>query len=222
MEANPEPSGNRFELGPARRVSKLVHKAELVRCADHGEASCWQQFDGSHKSRHDCTCEKQPPYLCPIDAHSVRYLMNNPEWEDEAPRRHAPPPPKPKPQDCDHRGPKELVDLPGDLRAWLCKNCKAELTSRTAEVFKPDTPIELYAKRAQPQKKRRLKPMPGLQGCKYDNGKKDHPRLCGLVCDENKSMCPRHELVYAGDLARQREKEAKREERKKTAGAHRQ
>jgi hypothetical protein len=58
-------------------------KVELIRCAAHNGA-CWVQLDGSHKSPECCTCFDgvTPPYLCPIDGHSLKYILRNPEWTD--------------------------------------------------------------------------------------------------------------------------------------------
>jgi hypothetical protein len=200
-------------------TGKNVAIAEVVRCKEHGEASCWQQSDGSHISRHACSCDRTPPYLCPIDAHAIKYLVNNPEWVDEAPIRHTPPPPKPHPQDCEHRGDKELVELPGGIRSWLCKACRKELVERTQELRLPPTPIELYAARRKPKE---TKEMIGI-GCKYTIGKvKEKPikngkpvmvdKSCGLICDRGETLCPRHMMIAA---AKEAQKDAQQEEKRR-------
>jgi hypothetical protein len=176
-------------------------KAQIVRCSEHGEGNCFQQFSGAHISAADCSCETKPPYQCPIDAHATKYLLENPEWEEEAPARHALPN-KPKPQGCGHRGDKRLVDLPGEIRSWLCKACRREIEERLAEVTRPATPIELYSKRGRGTK------MGELTGCTYNLSKnKKVTRLCGLTCDEGKTLCPRHLMLMPIEQAEARRRE---------------
>jgi len=69
----------------------MVQPCLLVRCTAHNESCCWVQLDGEHISTRKCTCfGGVPRYLCPIDGHALRYLIENPEWTEPAPNKMVP------------------------------------------------------------------------------------------------------------------------------------
>ena len=43
--------------------------------------------------------------------------------------------------------------------------------------------------------------------CGYNLGTQAKVAICGKVCDPGKTMCPRHELVFAEEVKAQRRKE---------------
>jgi hypothetical protein len=59
----------------------------LVRCVEHGESCCWVQQTGEHISCRVCICWRESPALCPIDAHAVPWLLANPDFHEDSPRK---------------------------------------------------------------------------------------------------------------------------------------
>lgn len=94
-------------------------------------------------------------------------------------------------QACAHNAePQRLCQLPGGIEARLCQACIDELKARLCEVEKDETPLEYYAREGK---------MPA-QPCRFDynaTSRTKKPRLCGLVCDEGQTLCPRHRVLVA-------------------------
>lgn len=160
-----------------------------------------------------CSCG-ETPWLCRIDAHATKYILENPEWEEEATK--ALPKPKGKPSDCVHRGAKELIELPGGIRSWLCKACKKELEERLQEVNRPATPIEMYAERKlSARRERGTKMSDAMEGCTYNVGRKGQVISCGMLAAAGNTMCPRHAAIWPVEQAEFKRKEDEKLENKR-------
>lgn len=118
-------------------------------------------------------------------------------------------------QECAHEGDKKPTELPGAIKAMLCSQCRWELAHRLdPPAFKPEeTPIEYYARSGK---------MPRVP-CRFDynaKNKQKRPRLCGLVCDEGETLCPRHKAIQtATNEAEHRKAEAERAEAERKRAA---